>query len=334
MRVIPTTFGPTSQAMADIPPRPEAPLTVAASDCLLGAPVRFDGGHKKSALPHAELAGLFEFRGFCPEVAIGLGTPREAMRLEGEVGQPQAISIKARTDYTEQLQAEAERVVPQLADVSGYVFMKSSPSCGLFRVKVYSGPGIPFPSGRGIYAQRLSEKLPDLPLEECGRLHDPVLRENFVMRTFVFAHWQRLLAADLTAAKLVEFHSRYKYLLMAHSITHYKSAGRLLSDLSTDLPAVAATYFATLIEGLTKPATRGGHANVLSHLQGYVKRSLPGTDRQELAQLIDDYRAGKLPLLAPLTLLRHHLQHYADDYALQQIYLDPHPSAAGLRREL
>jgi len=320
--------------MAELPLRPEAPLLVAISDCLLGASVRFDGGHKKSALPHAEFAGLFEFRGLCPEVAIGLGTPREAMRLEGGAEAPRAIAIKARSDYTTQLRAEAERVAPGLGDVSGYIFMKNSPSCGLFRVKVYSGAGIPFPGGRGIYAQRLRERLPDLPMEECGRLHDPILRENFVMRTFVYAHWQRLQAADLTAAKLVEFHSRYKYLLMAHSISHYKSAGKLLSDLSVNLPDVATEYFGLLMAGLTKPATRGGHANVLAHLQGYVKRSLPAADRQELARLIDEYRAGSLPLLAPLTLLRHHLQHYADDYALQQIYLDPHPSAAGLRREL
>jgi len=333
-----TTCGPLSQAMAEIPERPEAPLKVAVSDCLLGAEVRFDGGHKRSALPHEELQGLFEFTGYCPEVAIGLGTPREPMRLEqspaGSDDGPQAISLQTRINHSQALAAEAERVTPQLTAVAGYVFMKNSPSCGLYRVKVYSDAGVPWPGGRGLYSARIVESLPQLPVEEGGRLFDPALRENFVSRTFVYAHWQQLIASGLSAAKLIEFHARYKYLLMAHSIEHYRSAGRLLSDLSGDLEERASDYFACLMSGLSKLATRGSHANVLAHLQGYVKRSLDSADRQELARLIEEYRTGALPLLAPLTLLRHHLTHHAEDYALRQIYLDPHPPAAGLRRAL
>ena len=320
--------------MADIPERPCAPLQIAVSECLLGAPVRFDGGHKKSALPHEELKGLFSFVGLCPEVAIGLGTPREPIRLEGQSSKPHAIAGAARIDITDKLQAQAERVKPLLKSVSGYVFMKNSPSCGLFRVKVFPISGMPLPEGRGIYAQQVSVQQPDLPLEECGRLFDPILRENFVMRTFVYAHWQALIASGLTAGKLIEFHSRYKYLLMAHSIVHYQSCGRLLGNLANGFDAVSNKYFSGLMAGLTKVATRGGHANVLSHLQGYVKEALPADDRQELAARIEEYRQGSIPLLAPLTLLRHHLKHYADDYALQQAYLDPHPEAAGLRRAL
>jgi len=309
-------------------------LQIAVSDCLLGKPVRFDGGHKKSSLPHEALAGLFTFVGLCPEVAIGLGTPREPIRLEGDVDAPTAITLKSRVDLSAELKAEAVRVGPTLERVSGYVFMKNSPSCGLFRVKVYPANGIPQPAGRGVYAQQISAQQPDLPLDECGRLFDPVLRENFVMRTFVYAHWQALADSGLTAGKLIEFHSRYKYLLMAHSVNHYQSCGRLLADLSGNLAAISREYFSGLMLGLTKIATRGGHANVLSHLQGYVKDALPARDRQELAALIEDYRQDRIPLLAPLTLLRHHLKHYASDYALHQTYLDPHPEAAGLRRAL
>ena len=321
------------------PTRPEPPLPIAISDCLLGAAVRFDGGHKKSAFPHAPLDGLFEYRGFCPEVAIGLGVPRRPIRLVGSAAAPQAVALEPdadgqRADYTAALQAEAARVAPQVRDVSGYVFMKNSPSCGLFRVKVYGDKGIPDPAGRGVYAAGIAAAMPQLPLEECGRLKDPVLRENFVMRTFVYAHWQRLLETGLTASRLIEFHSRYKYMLMAHSVEHYRRLGRLLSDLSGNLLSVADRYFAGLMEGLTRPASRGGHANVLAHLQGYVKHALPAADRQELASLIDEYRQGSLPLLAPLKLLQHHLARHADDYALRQCYLDPHPGSAGLRRPL
>ena len=332
-----TTFGHTSLAMVDVPDRPTAPLRVAVSDCLLGSPVRYDGGHKKSSLPHEELAGLFEFVGFCPEMAIGLGTPREPIRLVGLSDQPRAVGVTDQRDLTSALQGEAERVVPALQGSSAYVLMKNSPSCGLFRVKVYSDKGVSAATGRGVYAQRVGELLPELPMEESGRLFDPVLRENFVTRVFVYAHWQLLVSSCPSAAQLVEFHARYKYLLMAHSVTHTASAGRLLSNLSGGADRVlecGQAYFRELMAGLAKPATRGGHANVLAHLQGYVKQALSSADRAELARLIEDYRSGSQPLLAPLTLLRHHLQHHARDYALRQFYLEPHPTSAALRLRL
>ena len=319
-----------------LPDRPAPPLTVAVSDCLTGAEVRFDGGHKRSSLCHDQLAGLFELRGICPELAIGMGVPRDPIRLVGDVEQPRARGVKdPRVDVTDALQNYARRVVPELADVNGYVFMKGSPTCGVFRVKVYTRSDAP-PNGhgRGVFAAEIIKARPELPVEESGRLEDPILRENFVMRVFAFAHWQRLVAAGLTSARLIAFHSAYKYLLMAHSISHYKDAGRLLADLSTDLSARADAYVQVLMSGLSRPATRGGHANVLQHLQGYVKDDLDSATRQELAELIHSYRRGELPLLAPLTLLRHHLRRAPDSYALEQIYLEPHPPAAGLRRGL
>jgi uncharacterized protein YbgA (DUF1722 family)/uncharacterized protein YbbK (DUF523 family) len=321
---------------AILPPRPAPPLTVAVSDCLTGSEVRFDGGHKRSSLPHDRLAGLFEWRGICPEVAIGMGVPRDPIRLVGDAAAPRARGIKdPSVDVTDALVAYARRVLPTLDDVAGYVFIKNSPTCGLYRVKVYARDGVaPKPAGRGIFAAAVVAARPELPVEESGRLEDPVLRENFVTRTFAFAHWQRCLADGLTAQRLIAFHSAYKYLLMAHSVTRYREVGRLLADLSGDLDATAADYIRLLMTGLAKPATRGGHANVLQHLQGYVKDALDSATRRELAHSIDSFRRGELPLLAPLTLLRHHLKRHADAYALGQIYLEPHPPAAGLRREL
>jgi uncharacterized protein YbgA (DUF1722 family)/uncharacterized protein YbbK (DUF523 family) len=322
--------------LGTLPDRPSPPLIVAVSDCLTGAEVRFDGGHKRSSLCHEQLAGLFELRGICPELAIGMGVPRDPIRLVGDVSAPRARGVKDPTvDVTKPLRAYARAVVPTIADVCGYIFMKNSPTCGLYRVKVYGDPGVP-PNGhgRGIFAAGIVEGRPELPVEESGRLEDPVLRENFVTRVFAFAHWQRLIATGLTSARLIAFHSTYKYLLMAHSVVHYKEAGRLLSDLSGNLAVLADAYLLVLMRGLARPATRGGHANVLQHLQGYVKDELDSTTRQELAELIHSYRRGEVPLLAPLTLLRHHLRRAADSYALEQIYLEPHPRSAGLRRGL
>lgn len=335
--------GPLSRLVAEaqtsIPERPRAPLALGISDCLLGHEVRYDGSAAKSSFPHAELEGLFTFRGICPEVGSGMSVPRPAIRLVDRGGIRAVGVARSDNDFTEALAEFARKTAPDLNDLAGYVLMKNSPSCGLFRVKVYqekdgevSGP--PERTGVGIFARTLSEAMPDLPLEETGRLNDDVLRENFVVRTFAYAHWQALRRSGLTPSRLIEFHSRYKYLLMAHSVPDYQAAGRLLSDLKSDLESLAARYIAVLMRGLSRPASLGGHANVLAHLQGYLKRVLDSPSRQELAALIDAYRRGEQPLLAPLALLKHHLRRYPDTYLRYQIYLDPHPPAAALRRGL
>lgn len=323
----------------EIPPRPEPPLALGISDCLLGHEVRYDGSGAKSSFPHAALEGLFQFHGICPEVGIGMPVPRPPIRLVAREGVRAVSVLHGDVDYTEALEEFAARMLPTLEHLSGYVLMKNSPSCGLFRVKVYreaagavSGP--PTRDGMGIFARALAGSRPELPLEETGRLNDDVLRENFVTRTFAYAHWQALVREGLTAARLIGFHSRYKYLLMAHSVPEYQSAGRLLADLKTDLRGVASRYILLLMKGLSRPASRGGHANVLAHLQGYLKRVVDAPSRQELARLISDYRRGEQPLLAPLALFRHHLRRHPDAYLLYQTYLDPHPPAAALRRGL
>lgn len=325
-----------SSFFEELPALPQAPLTIAISECLVGGEVRHDGGHKRSSLPHDKLEGLFTFQPVCPEVGIGLGVPRDAIRLVGDIDSPRAVGARdSAFDVTKQLAEFASRQVPLLNDVDGHIFTKNSPSCGLFRVKVYRGEDIPPDrKGTGIYAAEIARQRPDLPVEENGRLLDPVLRENFVTRTFVHAHWRALLTEGLTAKALIAFHSAYKYLVMAHNMPGYHRLGRLLSDLSTDVELIAAQYFSQLMQALAQPASRGGHANVLSHLQGYVKDQLSSAARNELADLIDCYRRGEAPLMAPLALLKHHLGEHEATYAWNQLYLQPHPASAGLRREL
>ncbi len=314
----------------ELPPRLQSPLSVAVSDCLLGSAVRFDGGHKRSSLCHDELEGLFQLHGICPEVGIGMGVPRDPIRLVGDVAAPRAVGIKdPSVDVTAQLQAYARLILPTLADVCGYIFIENSPSCGLFGVKVYEGEGThPATMGRGVYAAEIVRCRPELPVEESGRLKDAVLRENFVTRVFAFAHWRATCALGLTAARLLAFHSAYKYLLMVHSVLHYQRAGRRLSDLSGDVEAAGHAYIQLLMDGLARPASRGGHANVLQHLQGYLGEAFDAAARHELATLIHSYRRGEIGLLAPLTLLRRHLQQFSNAYVLAQIYLEPYPQAA------
>ena len=327
-----------------LPARPDAPLKIAISECLTGAAVRYDGSGARSSFPHETLGTLFTLVPVCPEMGIGMTVPRPPIRLVGTTDSARAVGVvDASIDVTGALYQYGQTMVEKLRaqGVCGYVFMKNSPSCGLFRVKVYPDApglspdrGIPVRKGRGIYAGAVGDAWPALPLEECGRLSDEVICENFVTRVFAYAHWTAFVASGVTAAGLVTFHSRYKYLLMAHSVPAYERAGRLLSDLRNDLPGTANTYINELMTGLSRIATRGGHANVLSHLQGYFKDRLDGAARQELATLIEAYRIGEQPLLAVLALIQHYLRRYPDDYIAHQVYLDPHPVSAALRRSL
>lgn len=319
------------------PPLPHPPR-LAISACLTGLNVRYNAGHKASALCLELLGEHFEWVPLCPEVAIGLGTPREAIRLVGAPEHPAVMGARnGDTDHAGPLRAYAEQMATALDDICGYIFMQKSPSCGLERVKVYQDDGRPpHMGGRGVYAAAFCARRPDLPVEEEGRLHDPVLRENFIARVYAYADWQQLLRHGLSRGALIRFHSRYKYLLMAHNPQAYRSLGRLLGSMSReDDPAlVGQRYFSQLMQALRRCASRGTHGNVLQHLSGYLRNDLSAADKAELQQLIGQYQQGMVPLVVPLTLLRHHLRNHPDPYLLQQAYLQPHPIELGLRNAI
>ena len=315
--------------------RPERPR-IGISACLTGAEVRYDGGHKRSSFPHDAVASLFDFVPLCPETGIGLSTPRSTIRLIGREGAPRAMSADPNVgDVTTELQSFAGNRAAMIGELDGFVLMKNSPSCGLERVKRYPDEDAqPLRDGIGLFAASVVKQFPRLPLEESGRLFSLDWREAFVARVFAYAHWRVNEAAGWTASRLIAFHSRYKYLLMAHDQGRYRDAGRLLANLKTGVEARAADYILLLMDAMRKPISRGGHVNALAHLQGYLKRHIDGGARQEIAALIDDFRRGAVPLLAVVTLLRHHLGRVDEPYAKAQVYLNPHPAEAGLRRNL
>ena len=337
------------RAIIAIPPRPEPPLPVAISECLIGTAVRYDGTGARSSFPHEACNGLLAFVPICPEVGIGMEVPRPPVQLVGDPRKPRVLAVHDRSvDVTEALQQYARARSGQLDGVSGYVFMERSPSCGLYSVPVHSvnRGEAPKPTGRGAYARTVSDLFPLLPIEENGRLFDADVRESFFARVFAYAHWQRLVDGGLSAARLMEFHSRYKYLLMAHSVSHYRRAGRLLGDpesharqlgacghspsgAASGLTECGARYLECLMEGLSLPATRGGHANVLSHLQGYLRRRLNGAERLELTELIDEYRRGNVARRAVRRLLLRHLEVHPHAYLANQVYLQPMPNELG-----
>lgn len=312
-------------------------IKIGISACLLGQPVRYNGGHKASQLCLDVLARHFEFVPLCPEQAIGLGVPREPIRLVGDPQSPRAVgTVTPELDVTDALSAYGRNASKQLHDISGYILMQKSPSCGMERVKVYQDNGHPVDGGgRGLFAAALMRARPDLPVEEDGRLNDPVLRENFITRIFAYAQWQRLLQAGMTRKALVSFHEHYKYQLMATSRVQYQLLGRAVARIAdTPLDEFAPRYFSQLMAALKQPASRGSHCNVLQHISGYLKRSLSAAEKQELQQVIEQYRLGIVPLVVPMTLLKHHFRRHPHAYIERQAYLQPHPENLSLRNAL
>ncbi|HEX4870323.1 MAG TPA: DUF523 and DUF1722 domain-containing protein [Moraxellaceae bacterium] len=311
-------------------------VPVGISQCLLGDHVRYDGGHKHSKVCTGVLAKRFAFVPVCPEVGIGMGTPREAIHLVGNLHDDVVRVVGNRTatlDVTAALEQYGRDKAAELGELCGYVFMGRSPSCGLGNIKVYHANGNPIGRNtRGVFAREFTARHPLLPVEEEGRLRDPRLCDNFVTRVYAWQRWRALEAAGLTHARLQDFHARHKYLLMAHRPAAYQHLGRLVA-LSHQRPVedAARDYIHDFMATLRTEATSRGHTNVLQHLAGYLKKLLDGPSRQELATLIDDFREGKVPLIAPLTLLRHHLRQHPNAYVQRQVYLEPHPPELLLR---
>lgn len=306
------------------------------SGCLTGSAVRFDGGHKRMGFVMDDLAQWVSFRPVCPEMAIGLPTPRPALRLINATdGTTELRFSKPPHDDTTQKMADfAAGYLPKTSDLAGFIVCAKSPSCGMERVRLYDEKGnAGRKEGVGLFTAALLKARPWLPVEEDGRLHDPVLRENFVERVFALHELNTLRANGLTRRGLMEFHTRYKLQLLAHHQAGYRAIGPFVASMHQwdDLDAFFVVYREKLMEILKQPASRKNHTNVLMHIQGYFRDQLNSRQRGELRDVILHYRDGLLPILAPLTLLKHYMAEYPDRYLMTQNYFDPYPDTLALR---
>jgi uncharacterized protein YbgA (DUF1722 family)/uncharacterized protein YbbK (DUF523 family) len=340
---------PQRHAFSDGRPR------IGISACLLGEPVRYDAGHKRDAFLVETFGPHVEWVQVCPEVEAGYGVPRQTMRLEwrphgahtappprarGERIDSARIALvfpKTGQDVTADMRKYAERRVAELAreNLSGYVLKKDSPSCGMERVKVYTGAGGVERGGRGLFAEALMARLPSLPVEEEGRLEDPRLRDNFVERVFAYQRLRALFARRWTQGDLVRFHTAHKLTLMAHSPKAYSALGRLVAGVDRRTRSeLEAEYEIGFMRALAEIATPGRHANVLQHMLGYFKKTLDADARAELLALIEDHRREQVPLVVPITLMKHHVRRQKVAYLEGQVYLDPHPRELSLRNHV
>lgn len=309
-------------------------IRLGISSCLLGEMVRYDGGHQLDRFLRDTLGEYVEYVPVCPEVEMGLPTPRETLRLVEQEDGPRLVFSRSGEDITERMLAWARQRVRQLEqeDLCGFVFKAKSPSSGMERVKLYDRNGVPHKGGVGLFARTFMEHFPLLPVEEDGRLHDPHLRENFVECIFTFKRWRDLLASGRTAGNLVAFHTRHKLLLLSHSTEIYRQMGKLVATAGkTPLQPLFNDYEALLMKAMRLRTTLRKQVNVLQHLLGYFKQQLSADEKQELLEQIALYRHGTLPLVVPLTLINHYVRKYGQPYLQEQVYLNPHPVELRLR---
>jgi uncharacterized protein YbgA (DUF1722 family)/uncharacterized protein YbbK (DUF523 family) len=319
-----------------------AKLRLGVSACLLGREVRYDGQHKRDLFVTDVLGAFVEWVPVCPELEVGMGVPREPIRLVGAGASPRLVGEKSGRDWTEPMRRFAEARVRELQklDLHGYVTKRDSPSCGLERVRVH-GPrgGPPRRDGVGLFVRVLAEQMPLLPIEEEGRLGDPALRESFVERIFAHARWKAALARGMRRGDLVAFHASQKLAVLAHSPAAYRALGALVGGVArgSARPTIEA-YGRGLMAALRVPATRGRHANVLQHMLGFFREVVSPADRVELADLVRDYARGLVPLVVPLTLFRHHVRRHGGSpgvaWLASQTYLDPDPKELMLRNHV
>ncbi len=310
-------------------------IRIGVSACLLGQEVRYNGGHSKDRLVTDILANYMEFVPVCPEVEAGFPTPREAFRLIGAPEDPRFVTSRTGVDHTEKMKNWAINRVKALEkeNLCGFIFKKNSPSSGLHRVKLYNENGQTTGlKSRGMFARAFTDHFPLLPVEEDGRLHDLKIRENFIESVFVMKRWRESLSPKPKRGAFVEFHTRHKLLIRSHSPKHYSLMGKLVADIkSFDMDDFAMKYQTLLIEALRLKTTIKKNVDTLNHIMGYFKKNLSRDEKQELLEIIDNYRNGHTPLIVPITLMSHYVRKYDQEYLKKQWYLEPHPLELQLR---
>ena len=312
-------------------------IRVGISSCLLGKKVRFDGGHKRDRYLTDILGDYFKFVPVCPEIEVGMGVPREAVRLEGETESPRMVGNKTGQDWTDRMSQYVDRRVKRadIGGLRGFILKSRSPSCGMERVKVYPKPGSVAVKGVGLFARGLLETHPNLPVEEEGRLNDAGLRDNFIVRVFAYHRVRQLFDQPFRRGAIVDFHAAHKFLVLAHSPRHYTELGRLVAKIKGLSPAqFKQEYTELFMQGLKLKSTVKKNVNVLMHIAGFLKKLATPQEKKDIQSAITDYHRELVPLVVPITLMGHFVRKYKIDYVKNQIYLNPHPKELMLRNHV
>ena len=311
-------------------------IRLLVSACLLGEEVRYDKGHKYDAFLVESLGPFVAWERVCPEADAGMPTPRPSMHLVGDAEAPRLVS-RTGADLTAQMRQFIAAKLRKLEDVElcGYVCKKDSPSSGMTRVKVYDDSGQAKRNGSGLFTAAFMERFPLVPVEEEGRLHDPWLRESFIERIFCRRRWLDLVQAGKQRGRLVEFHADHKFLLLPHSRVGYTELGRLVASAKNHrIDDLYAAYEKLFMATLAQKTTIKKVTDVLQHMVGYFKKLLTSDEKAELLETIDAYRGSQVPLIVPVTLIKHYVRKYEVSYLARQVFLSPFPAELMLRNHV
>lgn len=320
----------------DIRPADSAPIRIGVSSCVIGEEVRWNGGHSRQRYLTDMLGPFVEYVPVCPEVEVGMGVPRPTVRLVREGDGLRMIDPKNDIDWTSSMRRLSRTRSSELADAGlhGFVLKKDSPTCGVFRVRIYTDSGVER-NGQGLFATALIQRMPHLPVEEEGRLNDARIRENFVERIFAYRRLKGLFRPRWTVGDVVAFHTREKLLLRAHDERGYRELGKLVAGAkSVPRAAFADDYADRFMEIVKRPATVAKHVNVLQHMLAFLRWQDDDIGRAEMHTAIADYRAGHVPLVVPVTLIQHLARRHEQQILLDSSYLSPHPKELMLRNHV
>ena len=306
-------------------------IKLGISKCLLGEKVRYDGQHKLDRFLRDELGVFVEWESICPEVECGLPVPREAMDLYGDPENPELISTNGKNlSYLMKTWVKQKLVELEKFELSGFIFKNKSPSCGLYDTKLYTFNTELKGKTSGIFAKAFVKKYPLLPVVDEESIHDSVQRDNFVERVFVYSRWQNELKQNCKNW-LIDFHKNHKLIIMSHAPSKTAELGRIASNTKKYSQELFNNYIFTLMKVLKETATVKRNVNVLQHIFGYFKNDLTSWEKKELLSIINDYYNELVPIIVPLTLLKHYIEKYKKNYLKKQYYLYPHPIEVKLR---
>lgn len=309
-------------------------IRLGISSCLLGEKVRWNGDHKENRIAREILEKYFEYVPVCPEVEVGMGVPRETVHLQGSKTSPNLIGTQSGKDWTVKMLRFSGKKIKELSAhrLSGFIFKKGSPSCGIRSIPVYSESGLNT-QGQGLFVRAFIARFPLTPVEEEGRLDDIKIRENFIVRVFSFHRLQNLFQGGFSKDALVAFHDRQKILMLSHSRKHYDVLGRLVAE---ELPSkeLKTRYSELFMEGLAYKSTPKKNTDALLHMLGLLKKHLTKEEKQGILSTLEDYRNELVPLIAPITRIRHYVKKYNITYLLDQVYLNPSPQELMLRNQV
>ncbi|MDC0336509.1 DUF1722 domain-containing protein [Pseudodesulfovibrio sp.] len=304
-------------------------INIGVCACSLGEKVRNNGRHSLDTYLTETLAKYVKFIPACPEVACGMNIPRERLQQVDCGGEIRLIAAQSGEDWTDRMIKCNHKLLDSLGEenIDGYILRREAVSCALDKSKIQQTDGKQPRLAPGFFTRQMMERYPLLPLVDNLRLQNPIIRENFIRRVFVYKRWRALLDKGMQIGRLVDFHTRHKMLIRGHDLKGYRQLGKLLGESSIfNTDEIFDTYGEMLFKSLSLTATPRKNADVLMHAMGYFKKDIDGSDKSDLLNMINAYKSGKTPLLVPMTIINHYARKLGKAYLQQQYFLNPNPA--------